>query len=329
MTTYKEIKGKTVQSLASDIANSSGEGQIWFNTASSDYKTIVKVAGSWASGDAVNTARNEMGGGSGTQTAALIYGGQPGTPVDQLTESYNGSTWSEESDLTTPRYYGCGFGTQTAAVTATGNSSPTYTVNVEEFNGASWTEIANVTTARWGPGSSKGAPSTAAIIAAGKTTVDVGVAEEWNGTSWSEIGEMTTARRQVASLGASSTAAMIISGNPTPKVVVEEWNGSSWTEVGDVGASRYAGGGSGTTANGLFFGGGTSVANEHWDGSTWTEVANLTTAHIAGASVGTAVSAMACVGRGPGGANLDVTEQWDWSSTATGPGAQNVKVITD
>ena len=42
MTTYKEIKGKTIQSLASDIANATGEGEIWFNTASSDFKTIIK-----------------------------------------------------------------------------------------------------------------------------------------------------------------------------------------------------------------------------------------------------------------------------------------------
>ena len=37
MAEYKEIKGKTVQSLASDL-DAEGEGQIWYNTTSSDFK---------------------------------------------------------------------------------------------------------------------------------------------------------------------------------------------------------------------------------------------------------------------------------------------------
>ena len=49
MADYKEIKGKTIQNIAADLDSSAGEGQIWFNTASADYKTIVKVAGAWAS----------------------------------------------------------------------------------------------------------------------------------------------------------------------------------------------------------------------------------------------------------------------------------------
>ena len=34
MADYKEIKGKTVLSIASDLDNAAGEGQIWFNTTS-------------------------------------------------------------------------------------------------------------------------------------------------------------------------------------------------------------------------------------------------------------------------------------------------------
>ena len=47
MTDYKAIKGKTILSIASDLDNAEAEGEIWFNTTSSDYKPIVKVAGSW------------------------------------------------------------------------------------------------------------------------------------------------------------------------------------------------------------------------------------------------------------------------------------------
>ena len=39
MTTYKAIHGKLVQSLASDPDSAAYEGQIWFNSTSSDFKT--------------------------------------------------------------------------------------------------------------------------------------------------------------------------------------------------------------------------------------------------------------------------------------------------
>ena len=55
MADYKEIKGKYVLSIASDLDNAEGEGQIWFNTAG-DFKTIAKVAGAWASGGSLTTA---------------------------------------------------------------------------------------------------------------------------------------------------------------------------------------------------------------------------------------------------------------------------------
>ena len=75
MADYKEIKGKTVLSIASDLDNAAGEGQIWFNTTSGDLKTIVGL-GSWSTGGNLNEARRTPGAsGNGTQTAASIFGG--------------------------------------------------------------------------------------------------------------------------------------------------------------------------------------------------------------------------------------------------------------
>ena len=71
MTDYKAIHGKNVLHVASDLDNAEGEGQIWFNTTTSDYKTITKVAGSWATGNSLNTARYTTGG-FGIQTAAIV-----------------------------------------------------------------------------------------------------------------------------------------------------------------------------------------------------------------------------------------------------------------
>ena len=74
MTDYKEIKGKTIQNLASDPDATAYEGQIWFNTTSGDLKTIIKVAGAWASGGNLNTARRALRG-CGTQAAGLVMAG--------------------------------------------------------------------------------------------------------------------------------------------------------------------------------------------------------------------------------------------------------------
>ena len=61
MPEYKAIHGKNILSLASDLDSAEGEGQIWFNTTSSDYKTIVKVAGAWAAGGNFTAVRSGRG----------------------------------------------------------------------------------------------------------------------------------------------------------------------------------------------------------------------------------------------------------------------------
>ena len=89
MADYKAIHGKTIQHLASDLDDSEAEGQIWFNTATSDYKTIVKADGAWATGGALNTARAYIAT-VGLQTAALAILGGPHPKAN--TESYDGSS---------------------------------------------------------------------------------------------------------------------------------------------------------------------------------------------------------------------------------------------
>ena len=101
MPDYKAIHGKNIQHLASDLDTAEAEGEIWFNTASSDYKTIVKPAGAFGTGGNLNTAR--QGNGSvGTQTAALSSAGitEPGAKTG-VSEEYNGATWAEGDNVNT------------------------------------------------------------------------------------------------------------------------------------------------------------------------------------------------------------------------------------
>ena len=82
MADYKGIKGFTVQSLATDPLTGGGA-----------------AGGTWSSGGNVNTARNTQGS-AGTQTANLIFGGNP---TIASTEKYDGSSWTEVNDLNTGR----------------------------------------------------------------------------------------------------------------------------------------------------------------------------------------------------------------------------------
>ena len=84
MTDYKAIHGKNILHVASDLDNAEGEGQIWFNTASGDFKTIVPVPASWSTGGNLNQARNSLMGAGDSVSAALAFAVFKVPPVDQL-----------------------------------------------------------------------------------------------------------------------------------------------------------------------------------------------------------------------------------------------------
>ena len=80
-------------------------------------------AGAWSSGNALNAARSIMGG-TGTQTAAIVFGGEsvPGAS-SVLTEKYDGTSWTEVGDMPAIRQSMGSAGTQTAALSMGGTSS--------------------------------------------------------------------------------------------------------------------------------------------------------------------------------------------------------------
>ena len=80
-------------------------------------------------------ANMRLGGGCGTQTAGLAFGGLS-SPQTQTVE-YDGTNWTAGGALTTGRHYMAGFGIQTAAVASGG--SPSEKTDTEEYNGTSWT----------------------------------------------------------------------------------------------------------------------------------------------------------------------------------------------
>jgi hypothetical protein len=82
MADYINIRGQSIEVVASDPANPT-QGQIWYNSTSNTLKGGgVTTAGAWATANNMNTARGSLGG-VGTQTAGLAFGGY-GPPVDSM-----------------------------------------------------------------------------------------------------------------------------------------------------------------------------------------------------------------------------------------------------
>jgi hypothetical protein len=61
MAEYINIKGQNIEVVASDPANPT-LGQIWYNSTSNTLKGEGYAAGSWATGNNMNTARDQLAG---------------------------------------------------------------------------------------------------------------------------------------------------------------------------------------------------------------------------------------------------------------------------
>ena len=105
--------------------------------------------GAWSTGGSLNTARGGSAGTSaGSQTACLMISGYNGTTIVTNVESYDGSSWTEITDVNVARgSTAAGAGTTTSALFSGGDDgSPT--VASESWNGSSWTEVADLNTSR-------------------------------------------------------------------------------------------------------------------------------------------------------------------------------------
>lgn len=314
LTAFPPSVSAGIPQVASDPPSPT-EGDVWYNTTT--YKLKVRglsiSSGTWASGTSLNTARRGLMG-TGTQTAALGAGGwNSPTSFRTITESWNGSTWTEVNDLNTARSNNHHhIGTQTAATLASGGTTPwvSLTSAVENWDGTNWTTGTSVNTAR--RDSIGGGTQTAALFSGGSTGSVTGATEIWNGSSWTEVNDMNTGRVYAAGVGTSSTAVLNAGGADDTVLLnsVEEWNGTSWTEIADINTSQENRGSSGITTDGILYGGSTGITNtEHWNGTSWTEINDMATAKgQMGASSPSSASAIAFGGNTPAGDTADVQE---------------------
>ena len=271
-------------------------GDFYYNSTTGQFKTVNdggQPIGTWASASGINTGRSYFAG-AGTATSSMVFGGYnaPGPPTGTTedTEIWNGSSWTEVSNLNEAPYYNmAGSGaSSTAALCYAGQGGGVRKNNAESWDGSSWTEITGLNTGR--SGAAGVGPQTAAMCFGGNrynpppSVQYQAVSEIWNGSSWTETGDLNTARGDIAPVGSVYTDVLGVSGSTGSNTTVNEaFNGSSWTELADTNTTASSRSGSGVPAGptAIVSGGyapGVTANTEAWDGSSWTETGDLATA---------------------------------------------------
>ena len=318
MTTYKEIFGKQIKNYSSDPANNA-EGQVWYNTTSGTFKSLLSL-GAWSAGGNLITSVFANAG-AGTQTAGLGFGGYTdGSTRTNATVEYNGSGWASGGNLINSPASGNGAGTQTAGL-AFGGAIPPGTVNTDvsqEYNGSSWTAGGSMADARRSIGGA--GTQTAGLGFGGYSPGPDSETEEYNGTNWTAGGNLVTANAGIEGTGLQ-TAAIAFGGSPPGGVtaVAQYYDGSSWTAVASMNTARSNLGSAGTQTAALAFAGNDpSGANtETWDGTSWTEGSNLATGRGNLGGLGATSSAAVAFGGQTPPPSSSLTEEYNFSTTVT------------
>ena len=325
MAKYSKFRGRSVISREEDFSaaygtsGSSFEGQLYYNTSDGQIKYIGVAAGTWATGGSLNQGRNS-GNITGDHSASMFAGGEhPSQNASNLVETYNGSSWSEITEINTarggPALVNTG-GIDNVLIIAGGEtplgaSNPI--TNVESWNGSSWTETTDVNTGSLQVEAF--GSSDAAIKVGGYAPSMTDSVENWNGTSWTEVNEINTATVGHGAFGISTSGAIAGGNSYTDRH--EAWDGSSWTETTEINTGRsYVGAGGASSTSGMIFAGtasaGQNATTELWDGTSWTESGDI--GQTAGEARGNSQSITA------GMAKLDnpskaQTEEWTLSHT--------------
>ena len=311
MSTYKNLIGKEVRFVSSDLDNNAAEGQIWYNSTGNVFKNVAG-ASTWSSTGSLTTARRESGA-AGTQTASVVFGGglpPSGNPDTNVTEEYNGFNFYNSGNMNQAREGMGAAGTQTAALAFGGANYTTGGVlaSNEEYGGSSWTTANAMNNTRSYVGGF--GLQTAAIATGGGP--GTAVTESYDGTNWTNLSSPSNAPGNLflqAGCG-TQTAGVIFGGKflndtpaPGPQAITLEWNGSSWTAAANLNQARMRLGGAGTQTAALGFGGYAGPptffnVTELYDGSSWTTSSGTlatATAHMHGS--GTADAALSAGGR--------------------------------
>ena len=144
-------------------------------------------SGSWTSAPNMNTGapayRSQCGILGTSSSSAIFVGGDNGTspPFIANVEQWNGSSWTEITDLNTGRGDAGGAGSVTAGLVFCGKTGgSTYTGATELWNGSAWSEQGDLSASRGNSNGNRGT-STSTWAAGGESPPAVTTVEEWTG----------------------------------------------------------------------------------------------------------------------------------------------------
>lgn len=231
---------------------------------------------SWTSTPTLNTGRRSIHG-TGVLTSAIGVGGYSAPDRLNNCESYNGTTWSNETGYpvktiatglgaseTTCIFYG--------AETGPAPSPSGATLASNKYDGSTWTSGGNMTRSP-----ATGGASGLGIVTAGIATggfPNTSASEEYNGTSWSSINPGLWSGYGAVAWGSTSDGlhAGGIGVGPSSPVWTQLYDGTSWVSGNATGTPFYTAGdtkGATSSPSGLQFGGNpvpTGNSAQEWSG---------------------------------------------------------------
>ena len=163
---------------------------------------------------------------AGTQTAGLAMTGRD-IPVTtrNVTEEYDGTSWSNANAAPTALNLAAGCGTQTAALLFGGN--PGYKNSTFEYDGTNYSTGGNMGIGRNGLGGSGSQTSAFAVGGADTAPSVTAAVEGYNGTSWITNASLALARRRSHSAGTSQSNSIAFGGASPYTNSTEEFTAES------------------------------------------------------------------------------------------------------
>ena len=183
----------------------------------------------WTEGNNLNVSRYSATGG-GIQTSALMCGGNgdPGNSAIANNESYNGTSWSNETALPGTTAGGkqySGTGETTSLIVGFGANGNT----TLSYDGSSWTDLGHnlIEKKTTAAGGSQQGTTTAALFGGGFNPAPAitSASQIYNGTSWASSPSMATARRGGACSGTADNCLGVGGERPAQSNATEEFLG--------------------------------------------------------------------------------------------------------
>jgi len=253
-----------------------------FNGGGVDNKSYEYDGSTWTTTGTVNQTMRVLGS-SGVQTSAMAFCGglNPNNPsfppqLSNKTESYNGSSWTNETNYPTNQYGNSGAGVSETSTLSFGGEAPPGVFNTtKSYNGSSWTAEPAMNLGSYAVG---GAGTETAALKTGRyDPVGPGTnqAEEFDGSSWTNVNASSNSRSNNFATGGIQTSAFSAGGygpgSPSPKIAAaESYDGTNWASMANLANAGERGGSSLTTpsASALVWGGnpypGTGISTEQY-----------------------------------------------------------------